>query len=355
MRRWLARTMTIPPLRAASWQASSRMFLGTFVGSLAAVYFFILVIDPYGVVPFSPLLHRLVRNTQPQTFPQILRSGSYNSVVVGTSTSRLLDPAALDRVFGGHFANLAMPSATALNQIRVIDLFRRTVDAPKAVLVGLDHEWCDRNGASVAREKEFPVWAFDDNRWNDFLYLLNNPTLETAYLTLGRLLGRVPEQVVRDDGFDIFVPPDSGYDLARARGHLYRPQQPQNQPLEDSGRRALMAEALQWLDDSLAALPAATRIILVFPPPHAHSLPAPGSPRDAREAECKSKAAAIARRYGALLVDWRIPSPLTMEDSHFWDPVHYRLPIAYRLIDDLDHIVKEGRESPDGSYRILVR
>jgi hypothetical protein len=64
---------------------------------------------------------------------------------------------------------------------------------------------------------------------------------------------------------------------------------------------------------------------------------------------------AIARRRGALLVDWRIVSPLTADDSHFWDSLHYRLPVAYDLIDDLGHIVSEGRESPDGSYRILVR
>jgi hypothetical protein len=63
----------------------------------------------------------------------------------------------------------------------------------------------------------------------------------------------------------------------------------------------------------------------------------------------------IARGRGAVLVDWRIISPLTTEDSHFWDPIHYRRPIAYRLIDDLEHAVKEGRESPEGSYRILVR
>jgi hypothetical protein len=84
-------------------------------------------------------------------------------------------------------------------------------------------------------------------------------------------------------------------------------------------------------------------------------MPAQGSYGAAWEAECKHKIAAIARRRGAVLVDWRIPSPLTTEDSHYWDPLHFRLPIAYQMIEDLDGIVKEGRESPDGSYRILVR
>ena len=67
------------------------------------------------------------------------------------------------------------------------------------------------------------------------------------------------------------------------------------------------------------------------------------------------KAGCIARRRNAMLVDWRFHSTLTTEDSNFWDTLHYRLPIAYRLIDDLEHIVREGREAPDGSYRVLVR
>jgi hypothetical protein len=44
---------------------------------------------------------------------------------------------------------------------------------------------------------------------------------------------------------------------------------------------------------------------------------------------------------------WRSPyssigeilSPLTTEHSKFWDAAHFRLPVAYRLIDDPGHIV----------------
>jgi hypothetical protein len=357
----------IPALQAVSWRESNRLFLATFIGILAAVYIFILLIDPYGVVPFSLPFERPIMSSQRQMYPQILRSGRYDSIVVGTSTSRLLDPAALTQVLGGHFANLAMPSTTAWEQVRTIDYFRRTVVAPKAVLVGLDHEWCYRNGSAVAREganareREFPSWAFDDNRWNDLLYLLNNPTLEVAGRTVGRILGTVPEKL-REDGFEVFVPPESSYDLARARDKIWGPESlffpGVAPPVPDSRkaeRSAMEFEALPWLDESLAGFPAATRKVLVFPPVHVRALPAAGSYADALQTECKRRIAVIARRRGAILVDWRIVSPLTTEDSHFWDPLHYRLPIAHGLIDDLGHIANEGRESPDGSYRILVR
>jgi hypothetical protein len=350
-----------------SWRASNRVFLATFFGIVGSIYLFILLIDPYGVVPFSLPFDRAIMSAQRQMYPQILRSGRYDSIVVGTSTSRLLDPVALDRVLGGHFASLAMPAATAMEQVRVIDYFRRTVAAPKAVLIGLDHEWCYRNGNAYMRERtaalerEFPAWAFDDSRWNDLLHLLNVPTLQEASHVVGHLLGRVPEKL-RKDGFEVFVPPDSTYDPARAHFFVYELDDSRvpvpvhsTSSLGEVERNAMDFETLRWLDESLASLPAATRKILVFPPLHAHAMVAAGAFGEMRDAECKRRITAIARRRGATLVDWRILSPLTTADSNFWDPLHYRLPIAYRLIDDLGHVVNEGRESPDGSYRILVR
>ena len=92
-----------------NWRTCNRVFVGTFVGVLAALYVFILLVDPYGVVPFSLPFERPIMSNQRQVYPQIPRTGRYHSVVVGTSTSRLLDPAALSRALGGHFASLACP------------------------------------------------------------------------------------------------------------------------------------------------------------------------------------------------------------------------------------------------------
>jgi hypothetical protein len=347
-----------------SWQGSNRLFLGTFIGLLAAVYLFVLLVDPYGVVPFSPPFERPVMSLQRQMYSQILRTGRYDSVVVGTSTVMTLDPVALDRALGGHFANLALPSETAWEQVRIVDYFRRTVVAPKAVLIGIDHEWCYRDsnaftGKYAAREKAFPSWAYDGNRWNKVLHLLNTPTLDAAKRTVGHVLGEIPERA-REDGYEVITAAEAAYDPARAHDNIWGDHKsgfavwgwPADLP--GTAPDAIDLPALPWLDASLAALPATTRKLLVFPPVHAHMLPDPGSPRAARDAECKSRVAAIARRRGAVLADWHIASQIAAEDTLFFDLIHYRLPVAYRLIDDLGHIVGEGRESPDGSYRIVV-
>jgi hypothetical protein len=363
MSRWRDRILSIPSVRAVSWQRSNRIFLNVFVGILAAIYLFVLLVDPYGVVPFSLPFDRPLITTQRQMYAQILRSGRYDSVVVGTSTSLRLDPAVLDRALGGHFANLAMSGATAQEEVQIIDFFRRTVAAPKALVIGLDHAWCYRNGSraimdrDAARENEFPSWAFDDNRWNDALYLLNRPTVDTAVRTIAGILGGLPEKL-RQDGYEVHLP-DSTYDAAYAQDeiwgvgsrHWFLISVPGSR---DMDRAATDFTALRWLDESLAHLPAEVKKYLLLPPVHIHMLPEPGSRREAHEAECKRRIATIARQRGATLVDWRIASPISSEDNYFWDPLHFRVPIADRLIDDLEHIVNEGRESPDGSYRILV-
>jgi hypothetical protein len=364
MSRWFDRILRIPPFRAVSWRESNRIFLTVYGGILAIIYLFVLLVDPYGVVPFSLPFDRPLMTTQRQMYPQILRGGRYDSIVVGTSTSLRLDPAALDRALGGHFANLAMSAATAQEQVEVIDFFRRTVATPEAVLIGLDHEWCYRDSSptmrdrDAAREKEFPSWAYDDSRWNDLFYLLNRPTVDTAGRTIAGLLGWLPEKL-RQDGYEVQAP-ESSYDAAVAHDEIWGSGSRHWFLIALPGSRDVDHlttdfTALQWLDDSLARLPAGVKKYMLLPPVHMHMLPEPGSLREAHEAECKRRIATIARQRGATLVDWRIASSISSEDAHYWDPLHYRLPIADRLIDDLAHVVHEGRESPDGSYRILVR
>lgn len=251
-------------------------------------------------------------------YPQILRTGRYDSIVVGTSTSRLLDPAALGRALGGHFASLA--STTAWEQVRIIDYFRRTIAVPKALLIGLDHEWCNRD-SGAAYAKEFPSWAYDENRWNDLLYLLNNPTLEAAGRTVGSVLGAIPDKL-RGDGFEVFMPPEAAYDLIWGPKGPHALEPAPAPQLSETERNGMTFPTLAWLDESLAALPGSTKKLLVFPPVHANAMPAAGSVGEAREAECKTRIATIARKGGAMLVDWRFASPLTAEDSNFWDGLH---------------------------------
>lgn len=345
-----------------AWKSFVKVFVGVFAATIAAVYAFVLLIDPYDVVPFSlPLDRRIVSINQRYMYPQIVRSGRFDSLLIGTSTARLVDPALLNAPFGAHFANLAMDAMQAWEQYRVMRYFQRQVGPPKVLLVVVDLVWChqdaDRNRITF---RGFPEWLYDDDRWNDYLHLLNYGTVEIAVRQLGYQL-RLYRERVRFDGFEVFTPPEDRYDLARARHHLWMGRTPgvvQINPtvaLTDVERAELRFPALQWLDAVLADLPASSRRILALPPVHISAQPPPGSRDAAVENECRDQIIALARRHAATVIDWRLDSSVTREDSHYWDRLHYRQPVAQRFARELTAAAIEGRDSEDGSYVIRVR
>ena len=57
----------------------------------------------------------------------------------------------------------------------------------------------------------------------------------------------------------------------------------------------------------------------------------------------------------AVVVDFRIPSPVTTEDSNYWDPLHYRVGIAERILAALAQARITGGDAADGFYRVLTR
>lgn len=349
----------------ADWRGFALLFLAVLLGGVGFVYLFIVLVDPYGVVPFSlPLDRRIVSLNQRYMYPQIVRSRRFDSLIIGTSTSRLIDPELLDRSFHVRFANLAMDSATAWEQEAIFDLFLRKVGPPKVLIVGLDTVWCDpdadRNRITF---RGFPHWLYDDNPWNDYLYLLNEGTLEIAVRLVGYQLGLYRERI-RFDGYEVFVPPESQYDAERAHRNIWGGAAPlptlaapaaATPALSAEERGRLAFPALAWLDASLARLPADSVKILGFMPVHVAAQPRPGSHAAAVEAECKTRIAAIGRARGATVIDWRIPSELTRTDTNYWDSLHYRVPVATRIAEMLVAAALFGRESNDGSYAILVR
>ncbi|TGD94759.1 hypothetical protein [Methylobacterium nonmethylotrophicum] len=312
---------------------------------------FVAALDPYGLRaapgrapgPIMDLNQRFM-------YPQVVRGGAYDSAVFGTSTARLLDPDALGRAFGGHFANLAMNAATPWEQMQLARLFLTRAPA-KSVLFGIDGPWCEAD-ADVRRLtfRAFPPWLYEATPGTiAFLHQWNLQSVQVAGRVLLHRLGRMPVRI-RQDGYEIFTPPDSRYDAARAAAHIHG-----DAPVPEGAPEADPATpALAWLDALLGLVPADGLKLVAFMPVNVAAQPRPGSPAAAREAACKARVAAIARRHGATLVDFRIPSAVTRDDTNYWDALHYRLPIAGRVVAALRRAVDEGRDDPDGFYRVLA-
>jgi len=289
----------------------------------------------------------------------VMRSKRFDSIIVGSSTARLIDPEQLNGPFGARFANMAMNASTAWEQWTTFEYFRRNAGAPKALVIGIDDAWCDPNADRDRTRHGFPEWMYDDDRWNDYTNMFNSGTLEIAARLIGYHLGLYRARS-RYDGFEIFTPPESDYDFARARlatwtGRTSQPLPDMPPPaLSDEEKRALKFPALAWLDTMLGELPASMKV-LAFMPVHVAAQAWPGTRDAAVEAECKARIVAIGRGRDAKVIDWRIASPITTNDANYWDGLHYRLPIAQRIARELVAAAVSGIESTDSSYRLIAR
>ncbi|MBP1182675.1 hypothetical protein [Methylobacterium sp. PvR107] len=334
---------------AADWSTFARTLIGcaALVG-LASVAF-IAMLDPYGLRaapgrPPGPIMD----TNQRLSYPQIARGGRIDAAVFGTSTSRLLDPTALDAAFDARFANLAVNAATPDEQIRLADLFlaRRPV---RAILFGLDVTWCAAD-PPARTANAFPDWLYAEGApWG----MLRQVNLRSATVAAQAGLARLglARPRIRRDGYAVFTPPEDRYDPERARAHIGAGAA---DPAAKADAPDDLMPALARLDVFLDRVPAEALKLVAFMPVHAVAQGAPGTPAGRREAACKARVAAIGARRGAVVVDFRRVSPLTTRDANYWDALHYRLPVAAGIVADLKAAVTTGADDPDGVYRVLA-
>ena len=338
-----------------------RRFLCTLLATAAlaggAVWLFIMGVNPYANLPVSwPFFDRgPVDGNARYAFPALARSPAFDSAVFGTSSSRLLRPAALNPAFGARFANLAMNSATSYEQTQLLELFLRHHPVPRVIAIGLDVQWCLTPPLDAKFTfRSFPAWLYDDTwpgRWRDYRYMFDMYSLEKAGQAFGQWTGLKP-RVYGRDGYTRFVPPDEQYDRARALTHL-QGVAPWDVP-RDMNRPPETWEMppIDRLRLALAAIPPATLKLLFFVPYNQRFIAmSPGS-ASAAQSECKRRVAEIAAGTpNTAAIDFMIPSPITLTDDNYWDPHHYRVGIAERIVEDLARGVR-GELSQD--YRVLA-
>lgn len=338
------------------WEKFWRKTIGGALGLGAFLYAVVVMIDPYDSIFFSPPLARVpITQNQRFSYPALARNLAFDSAVFGTSTSRLLRPDKLAESLGGAFVNLSMNSAMAYEQSRIFSLFARHHPRPATVVFAIDVVWCTVGETYVKYTKRpFPPWLYDDNPWNDLLHLFNFPTLEEAGRLIGYFAGlREPRQGL--DGYRNFLLPESEYDLEKVQRGIYGDEGPRLRRLEGEPVQIDAVERAGWnfpthglLHKMLSSLPAETRKVILFVPYHHFLQPAPGSRDAAIWQECKRRLTDMAGEFrGTHVLDFMIPSKITLADENFWDVLHFNRATADRIVELIALGVRQGRGEPD--------
>ncbi len=322
------------------WRRFARWFFGGGLGLGGFIALWIIIVDPFDTLFFSPPLDRVPIATNARfSFPALARSNKFDSAIIGTSTGRLLRPEMLDRLFAARFVNLAMNSATAYEQYRILELFARQHPSAKTLVMGIDVVWCE-TGATFEKytPRPFPEWMYDSNAFNDVLHHYNLYTIEQAGRQFATMTGMRRLKYGRD-GYTSFLPDAAGYDLAKVQKSFVtvrgnEAQRPKTPPGFDPATLNFPTHFM--LRDGLKALPGAAKKIIFFAPYHVAQHPVAGTLKAAEWAECKARVTAIAGQVpNAITLDFMINSPFTTTDSNYWDVLHYTLAAADALMGDL--------------------
>ena len=329
------------------------MFAATAAGLGVAIYLFIVTVDPWDMLPLSPPLARVPISTNARfSMPSLASSSDFDSAIIGTSTSRLLRPDRLDQALGARFVNLSMNSATPWEQGQMLALFGRHHPSPKAIVVGLDSAWClAPSGERTLTGRPFPEWMYTGSPWRGYLHMANLYALQEAANQF-MLLIHAKRQRYGSDGYTNFLPAEDRYDPKRVDRSFAEWDRPQTKPV---GSEAVDAPALAILADRFRLLPAPTLKILYLPPISDEQLGANGSLDAAKWASCRMAATRVAEATpNTVLVDFAYPNSITSTRSSFWDPVHYRAPVAERVMRALAHAALTGEPAAGDIDRVLV-
>ena len=340
--------MTVWSGDAPNWRSFTAWAIVSSAAVVATLFLATFALNPFGNFPETALSQKFADDNQRFDYPSIVRSGLHDSAVFGSSTSRLLEPAALHEAFGGRFANLSFDAGTAWEQTQIFKLFLREEPTPKMVVLSVDgFIWCD----PLADKKRltfrlFPEGFYDANPFNDLGDILNLELADTLNKAVKVMLGS-RQPYFDDDGFGDFTPGEANYDLARAQQHIRseakaKRSEPQLSVAELS---SLSFPALNWLEDILATIPAATDVILARMPINVAIQPWPASRLGQSDAECLARIADLAARRGLTVFDMAIASPLTSNDSNYWDSLHYRLPVGRQIVAALHDAFADGSSS----------
>ena len=328
-----------------NWAAFARLFLRTAIGLLAGYLALAFLIDPYDSGRSTLLSAGAVRAQGPRTAAAMRgRDPAFDGAVFGNSHIQLVEPARLSATTGIPFVQLSVPATGPGEQLALLTWFLRHHPSPKAVVLAVDDFWCTDDPA-LPNDKPFPFWLYSHDPLAYLRGLLRFSVAQEVVGRAGWILGPRRKRAAADGWWD--YEPDY-LNLGALDGERFRAAR--ETPVPDAaepGKAGPGFPAAGRLGDALAALPAETAVVMVFPPVYAAGLPRPGTPRADAEAACRQAMAAALRRHGrSALIDARRERPASHDPALFFDQTHYRHALAQPLADEIAAAVVRLRNAP---------
>jgi hypothetical protein len=308
------------PDSTRAWRRFVKLFAGTLLAALVAIYFLILIVDPYdsgrvtnypvfGVVDENPRTADVSRGRDPR----------FNSVVIGNSRGQLLDPKRLSDGMGLSFVQLTVPGTGPREQLALLRWFAHNHRQIGAVVLVADSAWCTQD-PTLPLQNPFPFWLYGESSFEYLINVLHTQSLDRVWRRILLWLGL--RERSRPDGY---------WDYEIGRTWSYQPDIPIG--FLPAGTKSktpkLSFPAVKQLETALATLDSDIPFAIVMPPAFFTALPKNGDANVDLIAQCKGALSEItSRRSRGAFLDFEIDGEIARDPNNFMDSIHYRAPLA---------------------------
>lgn len=322
---------------AAADNAGWGRWLATFLTALtlgaAAVFAFVLVVDPYdsGRVGLTGI--KGVRDASPRTAnASRARDPQFDSAVIGNSTGQLVKPDELSRLTGNRFVQLTVPGTGPREQLAIMDFFVRQHHQVGALVITTDESWCGRDPA-LPQQHPFPYWLYGESNLDFLGRMFSTRALRLSWQRL--LVGAGLRQRSAPDGY---------WDYEKEGAGEFAPA---IVPRDDGGPAPPSVSedfpGVALLGAAIAKLPADVPVVLFVPPAYHTMIPKTGTRAAAEQAACKAALKKlVAGRPRSNFIDFRVDNALTRDAANFMDFGHYRAAIARKMEVAIADSIKVG-------------
>lgn len=332
-----------------AWRKFAFVFLGITGGAIFLIWLFIIIIDPWGILPLSPPLHRIPISTNARySFPALAIHQQFDSAIIGTSTSRPLQPQLLNKPLDAHFVNLSMNASTPWEQEKIFNLFIKYHPHPKVIIFNTDTIWCfhDPNHSN----RPIPLWMYEGSPWMGYLKMANQYALQEAANQFLWLIG-LKKQRYGSDGYTPLLPASFVYDPQKVNDVFAGWTKADNSA---PNGRIPKQPALPRLQRMIDKLPKDTLKIIIIPPFSTEFYGNSGGWTDIRWKACKANLTHLAQTTpNTTAVDFALPNHFTQQRDSFWDPIHFRPFVAEVIINGIISAVLHQQNLPNNEDQIL--
>jgi hypothetical protein len=318
---------------ATEWGRWLGVFLGALALGAAAIFAFVLAVDPYDSGRVGILGIRGVNDASPRTAnASRARDPQFDSAVIGNSTGQLLKPSELSSLTRRSFVQLTVPGTGPREQLAIMDFFARQHPQVGALVIVTDASWCQRDPA-LPMQHPFPFWLYGESTWDYIGRLFSTRALRLGLRRVMVGLGLRPRSA-----------PDGYWDYEKEGPAELAPV---IVPRDDGGPAPAEVSqnfpAVALLDGAIRKLPADVPVVLLVPPSFASTLPRPGTLGAAEEQACNAALRRlVAGRPRSNFINYRVDNELTRDRANFMDLGHYRAVIARSMEQGIAESIRLG-------------